>query len=516
MSGNAFISKETALRPWAREDLGQLIRDYFDDYRIIVVSNREPYAHQWVGNRIECTKPASGMAVAIDPIMRAAGGIWVAHGSGNADRKSVDAHDRIPVPPGDPSYNLRRVWLTKEQESSYYNGLSNEGLWPLCHVAFTRPVFRPEDWRVYREVNELFADAVLEEAGRERTMVFIQDYHLALLPRLLKNRNPDLLVAQFWHIPWPNREVFRAFPWSAELLDGMLGNDLVGFHLQYHCQNFLETLDRDLECRVDLERYDVTRGGKTTAVRCFPISIDFEAQSSRAASHAVTPEMDRWRRDLGLNGGEVVGIGLDRMDYTKGLPEKLKAVDRFLEQNPAYRGRLVFVQVAVPSRSRIPQYRALADEVAGLVEEINWRWSTDSWKPVTLMFERFGPVQMAALHRLADFCLVTPLHDGMNLVAKEFVASRFDEDGVLILSNFAGSARELEEAILVNPFSVEETTAAIVRALEMPPDERRIRMQRMRGTIAERNVYWWAGRILKALAGLEIPAQVERWDAVAH
>jgi trehalose 6-phosphate synthase len=356
----------------------------------------------------------------------------------------------------------------------------------------------------------------VEEAGSERTLVFIQDYHLALLPRILKNLNPNLLVAQFWHIPWPNREVFRAFPWGEELLDGLLGNDLVGFHLQYHCQNFLDTLDRGLESRVDQERSEVTRGGKVTAVRCFPISIDFEAQSSTAASQAVSIEMDRWRRELGLGGDEIVGIGLDRMDYTKGIPEKLMAVDRFLEQNPAYCGRLVFAQVGVPSRSRIPQYKALGEEVARLAEEINWRWSTDSWRPIALLREQYGPAEMMALHRLASFCLVTPLHDGMNLVAKEFVASRFDEDGVLILSKFAGSARELEEAVLINPFSLEESTGAILRALEMLPEERRKRMQRMRETVSEHNVYWWAGKVLRALAGIEVPAQVERWESVSQ
>ncbi len=515
MSGNGSGDKDTALRPWAREDLGRLIKEYFNDYRLIVVSNREPFAHQWAGNRIECQQPASGMATAIDPMMRAAGGTWIAHGSGAADRRTVDRSDHVAVPPGQPQYTLRRVWLTKEQEDAYYNGLSNEGLWPLCHIAFTRPIFRPEDWRCYREVNKLFAKAVIEEAGSERTLVFVQDYHLALLPRMLKELNPNLVVAQFWHIPWPNREVFRAFPWGEELLDGLLGNDLMAFHIHYHCRNFLETLERGLECKVDHEKFEVTRGGKVTAVRDFPIGIDFEAQSSTAMSRAVTTEMSRWRRELGLSGDEIIGIGLDRMDYTKGIPEKLKAVDRFLEQQAAYRGRLVLIQVSVPSRSRIPQYQALSEEIVRLADEINWRWSTDTWRPIALIRDHLGPVKMMALHRLASFCIVTPLHDGMNLVAKEFVASRYDEDGVLILSTFAGSARELEEAVLINPFSLEETTGAILKAIEMPPEERRKRMQRMRETVARRNVYWWAGKVLRVLAGIDVPSQVEQWE-IAH
>ncbi len=499
-------------RCWTTRDLHGLAEEKLCDCQLIVVSNREPYVHQYSGDRIECIQPASGMAAAIDPIMRAAGGIWIAHGGGNADRETVDYSDRIAVPPESPSYSLRRVWLSESQENGYYYGLANEGLWPLCHVAFTRPVFRPEDWRHYREVNELFAEAVLEEAGSKRTLVFIQDYHFALLPRILKNRNPNLILAQFWHIPWPNREVFRAFPWGEELLDGMLGNDLLGFHLPYHCQNFLDTVDRTIEAKVDQETSEVTRGGKITMVRSFPISIDFERHASLAASRAVDREMERWRRQLGLSG-QYIGIGLDRVDYTKGIPEKFRAVDRFLEQNPEHRGRLVFVQVGVPSRGRIPRYKALGEEISALAGDINRRWSTGSWRPIVLIREHLGPIQMMALHRLAHFCFVSSLHDGMNLVAKEFVASRFDEDGVLILSRFTGAARELSDAVLVNPFSLEEACGAIQMALEMPPEERRKRMQRMRETVARHNIYWWAGKVLSALASIEAPAPLEQWEA---
>lgn len=484
---------------WTKEALHNLIASRLQGVQFIVVSNREPYLHRFSGREIECIQPASGMTAALDPIMRAAGGVWIAHGAGNADRRTTDSYGHVAVPPSYPKYTLRRVWLTKEQEERYYYGLANEGLWPLCHIAFTRPVFRPEDWRAYREVNELFARVVMEEVDDRPTFVFIQDFHFALLPRLLRDSgSPNLFIAQFWHIPWPNREIFRTFPWCEELLDGLLGNDLLGFHIRHHCQNFLETVDRVMEARVDPEQYEVTRGGKTTAVLPFPISIDFEAHTLAATSERVDWEVDRWRRELGLTD-EFVGIGLDRIDYTKGIPDRLRAFDRFLELNPQYRGRLVFIQIGVPSRTRIARYQDLDAEIETLVDEINWKWSTDSWRPIILLHEHAGPIRMMALHRLAHFCVVSSLHDGMNLVAKEFVASRCDEDGVLILSEFTGAARELTEAILVNPFSQAEMAEAIRKALEMTAEERQRRMQRMRGVVAENNIYRWAGKVLSTL-----------------
>jgi trehalose 6-phosphate synthase len=496
---------------WRTQDLQELVRENLQGCQLIVVSNREPYIHRYSGERVECIQPASGMVAAIDPIMRAAGGIWIAHGSGSADRQTVDRCDRICVPASEPSYLLRRVWLTEAQQDAYYCGLANEGLWPLCHIAFTRPVFRPEDWRCYREVNELFARAVLEEAGSKPTLVFIQDYHFALLPRILKNLNPSLILAQFWHIPWPNREVFRAFPWGEQLLDGMLGNDLLGFHLSYHCQNFLDTVDRSIEAKVDQEKAEITRGGRTTLVRSFPIGIDFERQTELAASEAVDGEVERWRQRLGL-GGRIVGVGIDRMDYTKGIPERLRALDRFLELNPSYCGRVVFVQVGVPSREKIPRYQELSGEISALAEEINWRWGTGSWQPVMLIREHLGPLALAALYRLAHFCFVSSLHDGMNLVAKEFVASRWDEQGVLILSRFTGASRQLSDALLVNPFSPEETADAIQKAVEMAPEEQRWRMQRMRDAVAGHNVYRWACEVLSALADVRAAARQEQWE----
>lgn len=490
---------------WTMESLHEMIDTRLANYKFVVVANREPYIHRHVGRRIECVFPASGMATALDPILKACGGLWVAHGGGDADRAMVDAHDHVRVPPGRPQYTLRRVWLTKEQEAGYYYGLANEALWPLCHVVFIRPTFKQEDWQTYREVNELFARAVLEEVGNEPAFVFIQDYHFALLPRILKKANPNLIVAQFWHIPWPNREIFRTFPWREELLDGMLGNDLLGFHLRYHCQNFLDTVDRALEARVDVERSEVTRGGRTTVVRPFPISIDFDRHAAEAQSPTVESYMEGWRVKLGLEEHQLLGIGIDRIDYTKGIPDRLRAVDRFLEKHPAYRTKFVFVQIGVPSRSHIPHYKMLEAEVDKAVEEINWKWREKSWRPIILLKEHFGQAQLMALHRLAHFCLVSSLHDGLNLVAKEFVSSRFDGEGMLILSQFTGAARELTDALLVNPFGVEEMAEAICKALEMPEAERRKRMKKLREAVANNNIYRWAGKVISALLKFDFP-----------
>jgi len=496
---------------WTKEGLLELIGEKLRDYRFILVSNRQPYMHRYAGGQIECVQPASGLTVALEPIMRACGGTWIAHGSGDADWEMVDEHNRVLVPPDDPCFTLRRVRLDSRLEEKYYYGLANQALWPLCHIVFTRPVFRPEDWQAYREVNQIFADAVVEEAGDAPTFVFIQDFHFALLPRMLKERNANLIIAQFWHIPWPNPEVLRGFPWKEELLDGLLGNDLLGFHLRFHCQNFLDTIDRILEAKVDRERFEVTRGGKTTTVRAFPISIDFQRHSDTAETASTEREMERWRSVLGLRD-EIVGIGIDRIDYTKGICERLQAIDRFLAKYPEYRERLVFVQVAVPSRGQIPEYKTLEKKLEKLVNDINRkyrRWPGRSWRPIILLKRYFPQHSLTALHRLANFCMVSSLHDGMNLVAKEYVASRIDDDGVLILSDFAGASRELTDALVVNPFSEEESVEAIRQALAMPEDERRKRMRKMRAVVAENNIYRWAGKIISALLKFEFSTSEE-------
>lgn len=499
---------------WTRERLQTLVTDHLSGVKLIAVSNREPYIHVREGGRIVCTQAASGLTTALDPILRASGGVWVAHGSGDADREMVDARNHVRVPPEAPSYTLRRVWLPKQTEEGYYYGLANEGLWPLCHAAFHRPRFSARDWASYRVANELFAEAILEEANGSSALVFIQDYHFALLPRMLKSRNPRLTVAQFWHIPWPNRETFRAFPWKDELLDGMLGNDLLAFHLQYHCANFMETIERSIEARIDHEQGSIARNGHSTAIRAFPISIDFEEHARMAARAHYGPATARWMEVLG-QPPEILGIGIDRVDYTKGIPHRLQAIDRLLEEHPEYIGRLVFLQVGVPSRTAISEYNSLNRALHEQVDAINRKWARHSWKPLVLVSRHLDQQSLVALELMADFCLVTSLHDGMNLVAKEFVASRIDGDGVLILSAFTGAARELLDALLVNPFAVDEMADVIHQAINMPAEERRRRMNRMRSVVAANNVYRWAGRILLTLCGCE-PNEIPYVPALAE
>lgn len=493
---------------WNRERLHHLIKSRLDGKRFIVVSNREPFIHRRCADgTVECIQPASGMATALHPIMMASGGTWIAHGAGSADREMVDENDCLMVPPDAPGYKLRRVWLDPDLEQGFYYGLSNEGLWPLCHITFTRPEFRPGDWQAYKEANRIFANAVLQEAHEERAVVFIQDYHFCLLPRMLRDKSRGRIIcAHFWHIPWPNREVFRAFPWGEELLDGMLGNDVLGFHIHYHCQNFLDTADRSIEARVDTDRSEVTRRGHVTRVRAFPISIDFAEHSRLSQGTDVRNAMRRWHQRLPGLHGRKIGASIERLDYSKGIPQRFHGLELFFAEHPEWRGRLSFVQIAVPSREHLASYQAEQTAVDEAVARINERFGTPDWQPVYLFKEHHGRIDMMALHRLADFFMVNSLHDGMNLVAKEFVASRSDDHGVLILSRFTGASRELNQALGINPYAVEDISHAILDALELSPRRQLRRMRLMRDQVAHQNVYRWAGRLLMTML------RVERFD----
>lgn len=482
--------------------LQELIHDKLGDYLFIAVSNREPYIHNWVGEEIKCIKPASGLAVALDPVLQACGGLWIAHGSGDADVDVVDKDNKIQVPPETPRYTLRRVWLSKLEEEGYYDGFSNKALWPLCHTVYVRPEFSQSDWDVYQKVNKLFAQAVIEEINEQKAFVFIQDYHLALVAHYIKEQSPNVMTAQFWHIPWPNHEAFRICPWREEILQGLLANDLLGFHTMYNCNNFLETVDRELECRIEREKYAITRGGCTTVVRPFPLGVAFDKISGRASSRHVTHRAEQLRRFYGL-GTEFIGLGIDRIDYTKGIPERLRAVDRFLEEYPEYEERLTFVQVGVPDRMRVETYQRINDEIDELVDRINWRHQIGHWRPIVYINEYCTQDTLAALSRLADFCIVSSLQDGMNLVAKEFVASKTDRDGVLILSQFTGAAGELPEALLINPYCIEDTVESIKEAVEMPREERHKRMSRLRKTVRSNNIYDWAANIITEITKFE-------------
>ncbi|HEX4609663.1 MAG TPA: trehalose-6-phosphate synthase [Urbifossiella sp.] len=488
---------------WTKARLEDVARARFGGARVIVVANREPYVHQFRGGAVELRRPAGGLTTALDPVMRACGGVWVAHGSGDADRATADDRGRVRVPPDDPAYTLRRVWLTPGQEEGYYYGFANSALWPLCHQVYQRPAFDPAHWAAYREVNDLFAAAVLEEARGGPAIVFVQDYHFALLPRLLKRARPDLVVAQFWHIPWPNPETFRICPWAAEVLDGMLGNDLLGFHTQYHCNNFLETVDRAVEARTCRERFSVSRGGQTTRVRPFPIGVDPGLAAEYLGGDWAAP-VAALRREYRL-GDRPLLVGVDRVDYTKGIPERLRAVGRLLELRPALAGRFHLVQLGAPSRTHLPAYRRLNAEVRATADRVNRAHGTEDWRPVVFVNEHVGLDLIYPLYRAAAGCVVSSLHDGMNLVAKEFVTARADEAGVLVLSEFTGAARELTDAVLVNPFDVDRLAAGLPAALTMPAAEQQRRMRRMRAQVADNNIYRWAGVLLSEASKLVDP-----------
>ncbi|MBN2581198.1 MAG: trehalose-6-phosphate synthase [Pirellulales bacterium] len=499
---------------WSQQRLEECIAERLDGATLVVVANREPYIHVFEDEEIRCMRPASGLTTALDPVMQACGGVWVGHGSGNADRVVVNENDRVNVPDEDPRYSLRRVWLTKKEEQGYYYGFSNEALWPLCHVVYKRPRFDTDDWLQYKSVNQKFADAVLEEVGDCPALVFIQDYHFALLPRMLKQVRPDLVVAHFWHIPWPNREVFRVCPWQEEILDGLLGNDLLSFHIQYHCNNFLHTIDRTLEARVDMEHFAVTRGGHTTIVRPNPISIDPEATASRLPMNLDHVER-KLRKKWGLKDEKIL-VGVDRVDYTKGIPERLAAVDRLLTRHPEWKEKICFLQIGAPSRMHIPNYRQLNDDLHAQVDEINWRHGQGAWRPIVFLNEHHNAWQLATLYRIAAVGVVSSLHDGMNLVSKEFVAARTDRRGVLVLSKFTGAARELTDAVQINPYAVDEFAEALHVALSMPVEEQENRITRMQQQLAENNVYCWAGNLLsEASKLLQVPQSVEEQIAQA-
>jgi trehalose 6-phosphate synthase/phosphatase len=499
---------------WTPQALQQVVRDHLNSAQVIIVSNREPYIHSLDANQQPFWQvPASGMVTALEPIMRACSGVWVAHGAGSADRQTVDRYDRIRVPPDDPSYTLRRVWLSPEQEQGYYYGFSNEGLWPLCHLAYVRPAFRASDWRAYEEVNAKFAEVVAVESGMESPVILIQDFHFALLPQLIRKKIPKATVALFWHIPWPNAETFGVCPWKREMLTHMLSADILGFHTRYHCQNFLDTVDRFIECQIDREHMTVTLQGRVCRVAPYPISIEWpprwlarlpDIAACRAAvreKHAIGPEV-------------VIGLGVERWDFTKGIIERFQALEVLLDNDPRHRGRISLLQIAAPSRGQLPAYQALQQHTYSEVERINSKFASGDWRPIVLIDEHQEPLRVFELYRAADFCLVNSLHDGMNLVAKEFVAARDDEDGVLILSTFAGASRELPEAVLINPFDVNETANAMEIAMRMDRDERRTRMSLMRRTVKENNVYRWAGRMLMDASRIRqrqsLPSMVRR------
>ncbi|MFZ2162316.1 MAG: trehalose-6-phosphate synthase [Sideroxyarcus sp.] len=494
-------ARDEAQITWTPESLRAILHGELRGEDVIVVSNREPFIHQRHGERIEVQQPASGLVTALEPIMRACSGTWIAHGSGTADRDVVDKNDRVAVPPDHPAYQLRRVWLTPEEEAGYYYGFSNEGMWPLCHIAHVRPTFRSSDWAQYEAVNRKFAKAVVSESKTKAPIVLVQDYHFALLPKMIRDELPDATIITFWHIPWPNPESFAICPWRDEVLAGMLGSSILGFHTQFHCNNFVDTVDRFLEARVDRESFTVTFGGKPTAVRRYPISIAWPPEPEMVEKPVANCRADiRQMNDLPPE--HKLGVGVDRLDYTKGIMERFRAIERLLEMNPEWVGRFSFVQIAAPTRTGIEEYRHHETQVRDMAARINERFGRNGPPPIVLKVEHHEPREVYEYFRAADLCYVSSLHDGMNLVAKEFVAARDDERGVLILSQFTGAARELAEALIVNPYDADQCAAALHMALNMPQEEQRDRMRLMRGLVGEFNVFRWAGRMLLDAAAM--------------
>jgi len=486
---------------WSKESLCNLIEEKFSDCHLTIVSNREPYIHSHVGGKIKCETAVGGVTTALDSVMRATGGLWIACGNTKADRKTVDLNNKVMVPPEEPLYTLKRVWLTKKEINGYYYGFSNQALWPLCHSTYVLPIFDESQWNTYKKVNNIFAQSVLEEIGNEKALVFIQDYHFALLPKLIKEARPETTVTQFWHIPWPRQQVFNTCPWQREILDGLLGNDLLGFHTVRHCRNFLTTVNRGTRAKVNYERAEVIWAEKETTVRHFPISVDFEQLTQDAQRDEVKREIKRLKHSLALEG-KSIAISIDRLDYTKGIPQRLVAIERFLGNWPEYKGKMVFIEALVPSRTQILSYRKLAKDVDALVTKINQQHGSGDWKPIITLPGPSSPNTLAALRCLADLCIVSSLHDGMNLVAKEFVASKCDNDGVLLLSSSTGAARELDGALLINPFAIDQFAASIKEALDMPKSERGRRMRRKRSIVRKSNIYKWAADIFSELAKL--------------
>jgi trehalose 6-phosphate synthase len=494
--GRIANEREDAPGQWTAERLKQSLNRHLHGERIVILANREPYVHRHTADgRIEVQHPASGLVTALEPVMRACSGVWVAHGSGDADRETVDSNDHIRVPPGEESYDIRRVWLSEEEQQGYYYGYSNEGLWPLCHVAHTRPVFRAEDWRQYHAVNQKFADAVCSEVDSKDPIILVQDYHFALAPAMIRKRLPAATVIMFWHIPWPNAESMGICPRRNELLEGLLGASILGFHTQLHCNNFVDSVDRYLETRIDREQNAVIMRGHRTLIRPYPIALEWPVSWVEKAPSPEDCRAQVWR-DLGLQPGALLGVGVDRLDYTKGIEERLLAVELLLERYPEFRGRFSFAQLAAPSRTKIERYRQLSDTVEHLANRINLRFGKKGYQPIILFSSHHEPPEVFRFFRAADLCYVSSLHDGMNLVAKEFVAARTDLKGVLVLSEFTGAARELTEALIVNPYDLEGSSDALAAALTMPIEEQRDRMRSMRPLLAQFNVYRWAGKML--------------------
>ncbi|OGZ79396.1 MAG: hypothetical protein A2528_03775 [Candidatus Staskawiczbacteria bacterium RIFOXYD2_FULL_37_9] len=496
----ARLKLEKSDTPWTEERLKEFMKSYLKDRNIYMVSSTEPYVHEKKGNKISYRVPASGMVTAVESLMRAAGGVWLAHGRGNADKFTADSNGRIQVPPDDPKYTLRRVWLTEKNEKGFYIGFSNEALWPLFHMVHVRPIFRKEDWQEYRTVNSKFLQILLDEIKNVKNpLIFIQDFHFTVLPKMIKKMRPDAQIAVFWHIPWPSAETFSICPWRKEILEGLLGADLLGFHTQLYANNFIHTVSKEVESLIDTEQDSITKNNHTTYVKAFPISVPFSGEEEKSLDEN---QARKFLDSLNIKT-KYFGIGVERMDYIKGIMERFRGIEFFFESYPNFLNQFTFLQIAPPSREAAQRYRQIAEDVTNEAERINQKFRNAGWQPIVLLKEHHSHEEIYPLYRLADICMVTSLHDGMNLVSKEFVAARNDEAGVLILSQFAGASRELKDAIIINPYNAEETARAMHIALTMPKPEQRMRMKKLRDAVKNYNVYKWSADLIKSIISID-------------
>lgn len=439
--------------------------------------------------------PSGGLQAALTPVMKACGGIWV-----SALEEGRTGPGRAT--PGDSGvsfpFEIKEVPIPGKVYDRFYNGFSNSSLWPLCHQSFVRPRFSFPDWSGYEKANVLMANAVAKSLTGRNDTVFIQDFHFCLLPKLLRDSHPDLDIAFFWHIPWPSAEVFSVCPWSEHILTGLSACDYLGFQIQQYCNNFIETMDRSMECFIDREQNAIVRKSTRTLVRAHPISID-----TRLAGQYLCPGWEvragKFMDEEGIPKVPLI-VGIDRADYTKGIPEKLLAFESVLESVPSLKGRIHMVQVATPTRAGNPDFDTTLARIKQLTDRINATHGTPDWRPLTLIDRKLGHREVHYLYRLALACVVSSLHDGMNLVAKEFVASRSDGNGVLVLSKFTGSARELGHgALLFNPFDQASQSAALLTSIGMSLSEQQGRMAEMRAQVLEHNVFSWAANLLSQI-----------------
>ncbi len=505
-ASNRAVARAEKLKEFShittKESLLEFVGKKLKNRQLLLVSNREPYAHVHQDGKIACIRNAGGLTIALDSVAQAFHSLWICHGGADADFEVGGADGTVAVPPENPSFRLKRIRLSPEEERGYYEGFSNETLWPLCHVCYVRPRFISTDWETYEEVNRKFAQSVIETA-EPNSVVFLQDYHLCRVAFYVKKARPDLTTVLFWHIPWPNPEIFRILPWKRQILEGLLANDIVAFHLKYHADNFLETVANVLESRIDWERSRVIRedGGTVTRIKAYPISVDFQSLFHQSEGSAVAKNMLEIVKLYRLEGQKVL-LGVDRLDYTKGIPDRLEAFDRLLDTHPEHLGHVRFIQIGVPSRTGLEDYQQVVTDIEKRCRNLNARYSKNGWEPVLFLKDHQDFDTLVPFYRLADVCVVSSLHDGMNLVAKEFVAASGNDRGVLVLSQFTGASRELEQALLVNPYDAVAFTETLQHALVMPIEEQKARLDRMRLTVAENNIYSWTQEILNDVINL--------------